>query len=173
MVQFWVARNAVDFLPWVARSNLFGRVGTHVSLEFEIFSSHTRNNHLTLYEKSDYEHIAIKKFTASGGTVKRSDELCESKCLAVADLELPPSQTHAPTYLNACHLEPCPKKLLPFVYLHPATPSQAINHAMAKPYSVQVLKYCNPPDGLAFIANSDRIQHCCTRRFMPRPPNER
>ena len=59
-----VSSNAVNFSPWVARSNLFGRVGMHFSPEIEIFSSHTRNNHLTLYEKSDYENIAIKKFTA-------------------------------------------------------------------------------------------------------------
>ena len=65
------ACNAVNFSPWVARSNLFGRVGTHFSPEIELFSSHARNNHLTLYEKSDYENIAIKKFTVSGAMPMR------------------------------------------------------------------------------------------------------
>ena len=63
--------NAVNFSPPVARSNLFGRVGTHFSPEIELFSSHARNNHLTFYEKSDYENIAIKKFTALGGAVPK------------------------------------------------------------------------------------------------------
>ena len=67
-----VACNAVNFSPWVARSNLFGRVGTHFSPEIELFSSHDRNNHLTFHEHSDYENNVIKKFTASGGMPTRT-----------------------------------------------------------------------------------------------------
>ena len=60
--------NAVNFSARVARSNLFGRVGTHFASEIQLFSSHCRKNHLTTYERSDYECNVIRKFTALHAT---------------------------------------------------------------------------------------------------------
>ena len=71
-----VSPNAVNISPWVARSNLFGRVQMGMLPEFQHSKSHRQNSAVSLRNQRNYEDSAGRGLTVLGGALPRGVGRC-------------------------------------------------------------------------------------------------